>query len=183
MNEALKIIKRINQRLAEYEKRGLTDSRYYKKIVTKMKMSGLDTTHSKTGELRLSRSKNALEKAITEFGSEALQRIESLPSLKQEVAKEKARAKTNKERATTREIYERINKQGKLERWLEENLTPLYADAQAGMKEAETLYKATKEGLRPKTYDYIFSLIERYEKAKAKMESIFQKSNFNKGVF
>lgn len=65
-------IKAINQRLADYEKKGLSNTTVYKKLITDIERSGLKVTKSKSGELRLSRSKDNLSntKVKTQYGNE-----------------------------------------------------------------------------------------------------------------
>lgn len=55
-----KKIKAINERLSVYEKKGLSSTTAYKKLITDIERSGLATTKSKSGNLRISRAKSNL---------------------------------------------------------------------------------------------------------------------------
>ena len=64
-------IKAVNQRLADFEKKGLKDTTAYKNILMNIERSGLKVTKSKSGELRISRSKENLSntKVKTQYGN------------------------------------------------------------------------------------------------------------------
>ena len=59
--ETLKKVKAINERLAVYERKGLTDSYVYRNIVNSLTLLQIPTTLSMTGTVRISRSKESLQ--------------------------------------------------------------------------------------------------------------------------
>ena len=59
--ETLKKVKAINERLAVYERKGLTDSYVYRDLVNSLTLLQIPRTLSKTGTVRISRSKEALQ--------------------------------------------------------------------------------------------------------------------------
>lgn len=166
---ALNVIKAINERLAVYERQGLTDSAQYRKIIERIQLEKLPTTTSKTGTIRISRAKADVSKV----DNNALTRVENLGGLKQERAK--ARSKGAK---TTREQNEQIKNYGRLEKWAEENLSEIYFDAKAAMVEAEEVQTMFDNGIRNMDYSDIWAVIDRYEKAKSDRDYIFQQSKY-----
>lgn len=169
----LKTIKAINERMAVYERQGLTDSYYYRKMQERIRLEGLPLTTSKEGELRISRSKSALE----EISEQSLKRINNLPSLKEE--RKRLRASGIKD---IMEQNKQIQQYGDLQKWCEDNLDDLYDDELSGLAEADTLTSKLKEGLRTYDYDRIFAMISKYEEAKAKSEEIFSDSKWTQGI-
>lgn len=165
----LKTIKAINERLAVYERQGLTDSAYYQKMIERIRLEGLPTTTSKTGTIRLSRAKAD----ISNMDLSALSRVSKMPSLKEE--RQRVKAKGYK---TRKDQDERINQYGRLQKWFEEHLDELYEELQAGLVQADTLYKEIKNGLRDNEYDEIFNMIDEFEKARARTNAIFQDSKY-----
>lgn len=153
----LKTIKAINERLAVYERQGLTDSANYQKIIERIKLEKLPTTTSKSGNLRISRAKSA----ISEIDYKSLQRTAKIESLKGE--RQRLKAKGIK---TKSEQDKQIINYGKLKKWADEHLDDLYDDMLSGLEEAGKLYDAFKDGLRTLDYDTIFAMIDKYEKAK-----------------
>ena len=162
MNTALNVIKRINERLAVYERRGLEESAKYKQIVNKIELYGLPTTQSRKGKIRISRKKEDLQNINTED----LQEIDKLGGLKEELKQVKARLvnQGNDPRDFIKEdLYKEITNFGHLKTWSEENLTDVYKDAIAGFNSAIELKNMYTKGLRTYDYDSIFSAITRYE--------------------
>ena len=162
MNTALNVIKRINERLAVYERRGLEESAKYKQIVNKIQLYDLPVTQSRKGKLRLSRKKEDLQNINTED----LQEIDNLGGLKEEIKQVKARlvSQGNDPRDFIKEdLYKEISNYGHLKTWSDENLTDVYKDALAGFNSAVELKNMYSKGLRTYDYDSIFSAISRYE--------------------
>ena len=162
MNTTLNIIKRINERLAVYERRGLEESAKYKQLVNKIELYDLPTTQSRKGNLRISRKKEDLQNINTED----LQEIDKLGGLKEELKQVKARlvSQGNDPRDfTTDDLYKEITNYGHLKTWSDENLTDVYKDALAGFNSAIELKNMYKKGLRTYDYDTIFATIARYE--------------------
>lgn len=64
-------IKAVNQRLADFEKKGFKETTAYKNILMNIERSGLNITKSKSGNLRISRSKENLSntKVKTQYGN------------------------------------------------------------------------------------------------------------------
>ena len=168
MSTTLNIIKRINERLAVYERRGLEESYKYKQIVNKIELYGLPTTQSRKGKLRLSRKKEDLQNINTED----LKEIDNLGGLKEELKQVKARlvSQGNDPRDFIKEdLYKEITNFGRLKTWSDENLTDVYKDALAGFNSAIELKNMYKKGLRTYDYDSIFSAISRYENESKKI--------------
>lgn len=165
----LNTIKAINERLATYERQGLTQSANYQKMIERIQLEGLPTTTSKNGTIRISRSKENL----LDINTESLGRVKVLPSLVQERAQLKSRGIKDKES----QDYNIIS-YGKLKQWADENLQELYNDARQGLENSEILEEMFDDGMRNYDYDYIFSMIERYEQAKKKRDSIFEESSY-----
>ena len=162
MSTTLNTIKRINERLAVFERRGLEDSAKYKQIVNKIQLYDLPVTQSRKGKLRLSRKKEDLQNINTED----LQEINKLGGLKEELKQVKARLvnQGNDPRDfTTGDLYKEITNYGYLKTWSDENLTDVYKDALAGFNSAIELKAMYKKGLRTYDYDTIFAAIARYE--------------------
>lgn len=175
----INMIKRINQRMTEFESKGLTDASTYKRLNTQIQMlskAGLKLTQS--GKLSTSKAnisyfkKNShymvLGKMLKDYGS-----------LKSEIERaKKYGAKSMKE------IYENIRQRGKLETWCEENLEYVYKDAKSGLEEAQDLQTIFDTGkVRNMSYDAVWAMIYRYEKAVQERNKIFEDSTFNKGFF
>ena len=168
MNTTLNVIKRINERLAVYERRGLEESAKYKQLVNKIELYGLPTSQSRKGKLRISRKKEDLQNINTED----LQEIDKLGGLKEELRQVKARLvnQGNGPRDFIKEdLYKEITNFGRLKSWSEENLSDIYKDALAGFNSAVELKNMYSKGLRTYDYDSIFSAISRYESESKKI--------------
>ena len=162
MSTTLNVIKRINERLAVYERRGLEESAKYKQLVNKIELYGLPTTQSRKGKLRLSRKKEDLQN----INAEDLQEIDKLGGLKEEIKQVKARLvnQGNDPRDFIKEdLYKEISNYGHLKTWSDENLTDVYKDVLAGFNSAIELKNMYKKGLRTYDYDSIFNAVSRYE--------------------
>ena len=168
MSTTLNNIKRINERLAVYERRGLEESAKYKEIVNKIELYGLPTAQSRKGKLRISRKKEDLQNINTED----LQEIDKLGGLKEELKQVKSRLinQGNDPRDFIKEdLYKEITNYGHLKTWSDENLTDVYKDALAGFNSAVELKNMYSKGLRTYDYDSIFSAISRYENESKKI--------------
>lgn len=165
----LNTIKAINEKLAVYERQGLTDSANYQKMIERIQLEGLPTTTSKTGTIRISRSK----KNLLDISTESLERVKVLPSLAQERAKMISRDITDRE-----EQDYNIKSYGRLKKWADENLNDLYPSALSGLEEAQDLMEMFDIGMRLFDYQYIFDMIKRYEKAKANQDEVYQDSKY-----
>lgn len=178
-----KVIKRINERLAVYERKGLTDSANYQRIIERIQLYELPTTESRNGQLRLSRKKEDLQ----EINLNDLVKIDNLPSLKQEVAITKKKLTERLERKPTQEEIQRdISNYGRLERWAKDNLPDLYIESKSGNESARYLESMFDSGLRAYNYDYIFDRIKDYESDKLRRaEDLKNESStfFNEDIF
>lgn len=178
-----KAIKRINERLAVYERKGLTDSANYQRIIERIQLYELPTTESRDGQLRLSRKKEDLQS----INLNDLVKIDNLPSLKQEVAITKKKLTERLERKPTLEEIQRdISNYGRLERWAKDNLPDLYIDSKSGNESARYLESMFDSGLRVYNYDYIFDKITDYENEKLRRaEDLKNESStfFNEDMF
>lgn len=172
--EIVKTIKRINERLAVYQRQGLTDSERYNRIVKKIELLEIPFSDTK-GRFKISLKKSDLVKIDTED----LKTLDSMPTLKQErqLAKEMGYK-------TTKEQNEYIKTRGSFIKWIEDNAEVLYQDAMSGTSSAKQLESLLKEkgkgqGVRNVDYNKVFSLIEKYEKAKERERQLLHDSNFH----
>ena len=106
-------IKAINERLANFERKGLSDTTAYKKIVMDIERSGLMTTHSKKGTIRLSRSKKAIEEGkVTTAYNNQMNKSDILSSLLNSKTvgelKKEARSTFAEENVSSNDIINRI---------------------------------------------------------------------------
>lgn len=105
-------IKAVNQRLADFEKKGLKDTTEYKNIIMNIERSGIKTTKSKSGNIRISRSKDNLAntKVKTQYGN-MMNKGELLGTLlrKKTVGKLRKEAKEQLDKkASEQDIYKKI---------------------------------------------------------------------------
>ena len=171
--EKIKIIKRINERMAVYQRQGLTDSYYYKKMKSKIELLGIPNSETK-GRFKVSLKKTDIAK----INPEDLAVLDSMPSLKQE--RQKAKEQGHK---TTREQNEYIKNFGNLSNWVEENIDNVYKDARGGSDIAQKIEEMFQEkgkgkGTRNMDYSKIYALIDKYEKEKAREKSLLNDSEF-----
>ena len=181
--ETLKKVKAINERLAVYERKGLTDSYVYRSIVNSLTLLQIPTTLSKTGTVRISRSKEALQilsnqvpqpgrKAGQGFPMEALLSVYSKGGL----AQEKKMLKS--EGIAEKDIPEIIALRGKLQQWIDTNMDDVYS-LREKMEEAAKVYEMVKDiGLRKYTYTEIDDAIKKYETARDAMRGVAAKSKY-----
>lgn len=168
----LNMIKAINQRLAYLEKKGLKETFLYTNLTTAIRLYDLPLSQSKTGELRISRS----EKTLQEIDPSTLERVAGKQTLKQERERLKnACLKMN-------EHYQEIKDYSRLSKWADENLNIVYDDARAGVESARMLeeqFKLNGEGAtRHQSYQYIFKMIDDYEKEKAEWNEILERTKY-----
>ena len=180
--EALKKVKAINERLAVYERKGLTDSYVYRSIVNSLTLLQIPTTLSRTGTVRISRSKEALQilsNQVPQPGRKAGQGspMDALLSVdaKGGLAQEKKLLKA--EGIAEKDIPEIIVLRGKLQQWMDTNMDDIYK-LREKMEEAATVYEMVKEGLRKYTYTEIEDAIKKYETARDNMKSIAARSKY-----
>lgn len=171
----IKTLKRINERLAVYQRQGLTDSAKYNKIVDKIKL--LEIPYSETkGRFKISMKKSDIAK----MNLEDLATLDSMPTLKEE--RKHARELGYK---TTKEQNEYIINRGSFVKWAENNLDQVYIDAKSGIETAIKLDDIFKEegkgkGTRNMSYDAIWKLVDAWKKEKDKIFEELHGSNFNK---
>lgn len=173
MDETLRIVKRINERLASYERKGLTDSAYYRNILERIELLGLPTTRGRNGELRISRATEDLRELATDLRAD-LDRVDRLPALREELRKLPRELR----RASREEKYEHIRAYGYLRTWCEEHLVELYNEARSGLSEANELQELFDNGARNRDYSEIFRLIEAYERARARSRASMRGNSF-----
>ena len=180
--ETLKKVKAINERLAVYERKGLTDSYVYRSIVNSLTLLQIPTTLSRTGTVRISRSKEALQILSNQSpqpGRKAGQvsPLEALLSVhaKGGLAKEKKLLKA--EGIADKDIPEMISLRGRLQQWIDTNMDDVYS-LREKMEEAARVYEMVREGLRKYTYREIDEAIKKYETARDNMKSIAARSKY-----
>lgn len=181
--DTLKKVKAINERLAVYERKGMTDSYVYRNIVNSLSLLQIPTTLSKTGTVRISRSKESLQilsNQAPQPGRKAGQGspLESLQTVhaKGGLAQEKKLLKS--EGVAEKDIPEMIGLRGRLQEWLDKNLDDVYS-LRDKMEEAAKLYEMVKDdGLRKHTYTEIYDAINKYETARDKMRGVAAKSKY-----
>ena len=174
--EQEKQIKRINQRLAQMEKTGYKGTAIYNKLVTAILTSGLQTSESRGGNVRLSRAKTQKQGNGLFTFQQNLNYIENQPKLATELRKAKKedyfRGKTPKERV--------INKYNFEER-LHDFLQQMYDDMNRGNMYAFELENKSKKGLRYETYNELDALMDSIEETRNKL--IEGQVNYQTSIF
>ena len=166
IKETEKLIKAINERMAVYERKNLTESIVYRRLQESIRIMDLPSKEIREGVYRISRSKEALEKLSEE--SQSLSKMNLIGGLKDEKKKaRKALKNAGEEKPTDEEINEHIRNYGKLEKWSDDNLSTLY-EFEKILGEASKLAQAYDSGLRPRSYDEIFDMIADFESARDK---------------
>lgn len=181
--EILKKVKAINERLAVYERKGLTDSYVYRSIVNSLTLLQIPVTLSKTGTVRISRSKEALQilsNQVPQPGRKSGQGspLEALQSVyaKGGLAQEKKMLKS--EGIAEKDILEIIGLRGNLQQWIDTNMDDVYSLSEK-MEEAAKVYEMVKDiGLRRYTYTEIDAAIKKYESARDAMRGVAAKSKY-----
>ena len=182
-SETLKKVKAINERLAVYERKGLTDSYSYRNIVNSLTLLQIPTTLSRTGTVRISRSKEALQilsNQKPQHGRKAGQGspMDALLSVyaKGGLAQEKKLLKS--EGVSEKDIPEMIRLRGRIQQWIDTNMDDIYS-LREKMEEAAKVYEMVKDaGLRNYTYTEIDDAIKKYETARNNMKSIAARSKY-----
>lgn len=165
IKETEKLIKVINERMAVYERKNLTESIVYRRLQESIRIMDLPSKEIRGGVYRISRSREAIEKLSVE--SQSLSRLNLIGGLKEE--KKKARDALQKigEKPTEKSIRENIRNYGKLEKWADDNLSSLY-EMESTIAEAGKLIHAFDGGLRKFSYSEVFNLISAFESARDK---------------
>lgn len=159
-------IRTINSRLANYEKRGLTNLQGYKALVSSIKQSGLVVTESKQGGyIRLSKGASAIQKV----NLDVLNKIYEKGGLMQELQKvDKSKGRSREEK------IHYLNNKSRLQDWLDENMDEVYfnqGNADTGLNAAANeVITMMRSGAKNEGYDAIFATIDNYIKAKAEKE-------------
>ena len=182
-SETLKKVKTINERLAVYERKGLTDSYAYRSIVNSLTLLQIPTTLSRTGTVRISRSKESLQilsNQAPQPGRKAGQSspMEALLSAyaKGGLAQEKKLLKS--EGIAEKDIPETIKLRGKLQDWIDTNMDDVY-NLKDKIEAAAAVYNMVKKtGLRKYTYTEIDDAIKKYETARDAMRGVAAKSKY-----
>ena len=174
--EQEKQIKRINQRLAQMEKTGYEGTGIYNRLVTAILTSGLQTSESRGGNVRLSRAKMQKEGNGLFTFQQNLNYIENQPKLATELRKAKKekyfKGDTPKERVTNKYDFE--------ER-LQDFLQQMYDDMNRGNMYAFELENQSRKGLRNETHDYLESLMNNIEETRNKL--IKENVNYQSSIF
>ena len=166
IKETEKLIKAINERMAIYERKNLTDSIVYRRLQESIRIMELPSKEIREGVYRISRSKEDIEKLREQ--AQSLSRLDLMGGLKEEKKKaRKALKNAGEEKPTDEEINEHIRNYGKLVKWSDDNLSTLY-EFENVISEAGELAQAYDDGLRPRAYDEIFDMIDAFESARDK---------------
>lgn len=160
-----KLIKAINERMAVYERKNLTESIVYRRLQESIRIMNLPSKEIRKGVYRISRTKEAIARLSEE--SQSLSRLNLIGGLKEEKKKARKFLKKIGEETTTQNIEKHIRNYGKLEKWADDNLSSLY-ELENTIAEAGKLAQAFDVGLRPSTYDEIFAMIDDFESARDK---------------
>lgn len=160
-----KLIKAINERMAVYERKNLTDSIVYRRLQESISIMNLPSKEIREGVYRISRTKEAIERLSEE--AQSLSRLNLIGGLKEEKKKAREALKKMGEKPTEKAIRENIRNYGKLEKWSEDNLSSLY-ELEGTIAEAGRLAQVFDNGLRSHSYNEIFSLIDSFESARDK---------------
>ena len=174
--EQEKQIKRINQRLAQMEKTGYKGTAIYNRLVTAILTSGLQTSESRGGNVRLSRAKKQKSGNGLFTFQQNLDYIENQPKLRDELIKAKKedyfKGETPKER-----VIAKFNFQDRLDDFLQQ----MYDDMNRGNMYAFELENKASKGLRNETYDYLETLMNSIEKTRNQL--IEEQVNYQSSIF
>ena len=175
-SEQEKQIKRINQRLAQMEKTGYKGTAIYNKLVTAILTSGLQTSESRGGNVRLSRAKKQKEGNGLFTFQQNLNYIENQPKLGDELIKAKKEDYFKGDTARER-VIAKFNFQDRLDDFLQQ----MYDDMNRGNMYAFELENKASKGLRNETYDYLESLMNSIEETRNKL--IEEEVNYQSSIF
>lgn len=165
IKETEKLIKAINERMAVYERKNLTDSIVYRRLQESIRIMDLPSKEIREGVYRISRTKEAIARLSEELQS--FSRLNLIGGLKEEKKKAREALKKMGEKPTEKAINEHIRNYGRLEKWSDDNLSSLY-EFENTIAEAGKLAQAYDAGLRPRSYDEIFAMIADFESARDK---------------
>lgn len=166
IKETEKLIKAINERMAVYERKNLTESIVYHRLQESIRIMELPSKEIREGVYRISRTKEAIAKLSEE--AQSLSKMNLIGGLKEEKKKARQALKNaGEEKPTDEAINEHIRSYGKLVKWSDDNLSTLY-EFEKILDEAGKLAQAYDSGLRPRSYDEIFDMIADYESARDK---------------
>lgn len=179
--DKLKVIKRINQRLAIYEKAGLTESYNYQNIISTIRSLELPVTKSKSGHLRISRGKLSMEN----MNEVDLAKVDRKPSLAQERQKARKKLKNDLGRKPTKQEEDEFIKQsGALNTWIDNNLDYVYmlqrSENEKLSEASSKLISMMHNGLRNYKYDVIWDMIHKYEKLLEQSRVITDNADMNR---
>ena len=160
-----KLIKAINERMAVYERKNLTESIVYRRLQESIRIMDLPSKEIREGVYRISRTKEAIARLSEE--SHSLSRLDLIGGLKEEKKNAREALKKMGVQPTEKSIRENIRNYGKLEKWADDNLSSLY-ELETTIAEAGKLVQAFDGGLRSRSYNEIFSLIDSFESARDK---------------
>ena len=149
----MQLAKRINQRLLNFEKQGLTSSREYRYLVEQIELSGAKSS-SKTGKVRVKESYKDVQSLFN------WNKVATAGEIMKKTVKE-IKAETG-EKPTKEQVRERINQAGELSKWVEENLSSVY-DFSKFIGSALELEDMLHKSLRSYSYDEIWQKIREYE--------------------
>lgn len=154
-----KMTKRLNQRLLDFEKQGLTNSRQYNYIIGQAKLHGA-LTNSKSGKLRISENSDMTASDLNEL---------SKTKTANKIIKEKqAKLRAEGNDADRQSAIDALNEEGELSAWVENNLDSIY-NLQQEFPEATFLHDMLKKGdTRHLSYSQIWDRIHEFEKARDK---------------
>ena len=152
-NKAMQLTKRINQRLLNFEKQGLTNSREYQYLAEQIKLSGAESA-SKSGKIRVKESFKDVQSLFN------WNKVATAGEIMKKTAKE-IKSETG-QKPTKEEVRERINQTGELSRWVEENLSSVY-DFSKFIGSALELEDMLHKSLRSYSYEEIWQKIREYE--------------------
>lgn len=154
-----KMTKRLNQRLLDFEKQGLTNSRQYNYIIGQAKLHGA-LTNSKSGKLRISENSDMTASDLNEL---------SKTKTANKIIKEKqAKLRAEGNDADRQSAIDALNEEGELSAWVENNLDSIY-NLQQEFPEASFLHDMLKKGdTRHLSYSQIWDRIHEFEKARDK---------------
>lgn len=160
MNEYNKrMTKRLNQRLLDFEKSGLTNSRQYNYIIEQAKLNGA-LTNSKSGKMRISEKSDMSASDLT-----ALSKTKTANKI---VKEKQAKMRAEGGDADRQSAIDALNAEGALEDWVSNNLDSIY-NLQQEFPEASFLHDMLKKGdTRKMSYSQIWERIREFEKARDK---------------
>lgn len=172
--EKVKAIKRINERLAEYERNNLQGAIGYINMKNAIQSFEVDTK-GKNGNIRVSRSKEKLEK-IPDFVLKRLLQEETFGQAKKEAKK---RIKKRKGNLSESDIVKEIEDYGMVKEFLDNELNNVYEQAKMGNEYALQLNDMLDLGLRNYDYSEIIPIINSYKKRAMELQQIYM----NEGIF